>query len=84
MFGVEDWIEHYVELSEDPKGDLPSEFSICNSVLIKYVTTHQYFYQLYNVGTELVSAGFKVNIVERGRALVQSDVASQPRQGRDD
>ena len=65
------------------QGNLPVEFSICNSVLIKYVTTHQYFYQIYNVGPELVS-GLEVNIVERGRALVQSDVGSQPRQGRDD
>ena len=47
------------------------------------MTNLQYFYQLYNVGTELVS-GLEVNIVERGRALVQSDVGSQPRHGRDD
>ena len=50
VFGVESLIENYVELSEDLKGGLPVEFSICSSVLIKYVTTNQYFYQLYNVG----------------------------------
>ena len=49
VYGVESLMEHYVVLSEDPRGDLPVEFSICSSVLIQYVTTNQYFYQLYNV-----------------------------------
>ena len=63
-FGSENLMKNYVELSEDLKGltklqtkqrnmtiigAVPALFCICSSVLIKYVTTNQYFYQLYDV-----------------------------------
>ena len=65
-YGIESTVKDYAKLSADVtgisipcdddkiikliSGDLPTEFSICSSVLIKYVTTNQYFYQFYNVG----------------------------------
>ena len=67
-FGSENLMKNYVELSEDLKGltklqtkqrnmtiigAVPALFCICSSVLIKYVTTNQYFYQLYDVRIDL-------------------------------
>ena len=47
VFGSEDLIQDYATLATDPTGDLPKAFTICSSVHVKFVTTAQYFFQLY-------------------------------------
>ena len=46
-FGSEDVVVDYASLASDPKGELPTTFTICSSVHVKFVTTCQYFFQLY-------------------------------------
>ena len=74
-YGIESSVKDYAKLSADVtgisipcdddeeikliSGDLPTEFSICSSVLIKYVTTNQYFYQFYNVGYSVLTFYYK-------------------------
>ena len=46
-FGVESVIEDYVTLSNDPKGQLPNDFTVCSSLLIKFMTTKNNFIEIY-------------------------------------
>ena len=46
-FGPESVIEDYVTLSNDPKAQLPNDFTVCSSLLIKFMTTKNNFIEIY-------------------------------------
>ena len=47
LFGIESTIVDYVTLANDPKENLPNDFTICTSLYIKYMTTKNNIFELY-------------------------------------
>ena len=46
VIGAEELMTDYVTLANDPKENLPDTFTICSSVLIKYVITNNDVFQI--------------------------------------
>ena len=46
-WGAEELIVDYATLASDPTSDLPTTFTICSSIHIKFLVSSQYFFQLY-------------------------------------
>ena len=47
VFGVETLIKDYAVLANDPLSSLPSEFTICSSLFLQYMTANKNFFQLF-------------------------------------
>ena len=46
-FGVESSITDFISLGNDPKSNLPDSFTICSSILLKFMNTGAHFVQMY-------------------------------------
>ena len=52
IFGTEAQIPDFVTLANDPKADLPDDFTVCSSLYIEFMTTKNNFIEIYkNDGT---------------------------------
>lgn len=47
LFGIESTIVDFVTLANDPVGNLPNDFTICNSLYIKFMTTKNNIMEIF-------------------------------------
>ena len=48
MVGEEHLIQDYVALANDPKGNLPDSYTVCNSIFVKFATTPHSVVEMLN------------------------------------
>ena len=58
-YGAESSINNFISLGNDPKSSLPDSFTVCSSILVKFMNTAAHFVQMY---TEDGSHWFNLHI----------------------